>query len=248
MLGALALLGLGAMMAVPAGGPTSVADRHRPHTSVEGRAPIADQAAPSRQDALPASTPRSNTPAPSALRVRGLRLDAGGGTLGKLAPPPPRSSDPTPGSSGQPGASGPSGPNAPSTGSSAGPTPPPVAVDGSAGARIIAEARKYLGVPYVYNGATPAGFDCSGYTMWVYSHAGVANLPHNSEAQRLVFRQIPQSSALPGDLIFYMSGGSSYHVAIYAGAGMQYAAPAPGQNVKVESIWSSDILFGTTWH
>ena len=120
--------------------------------------------------------------------------------------------------------------------------------DGSAGARIVAEARKYLGVPYVTNGASPAGFDCSGYTMWVYAHAGVANLPHNSEAQRLVFRQISQAAALPGDLIFFMSGGTSYHVAIYAGGNLQYAAPAPGQDVKVETIWSSAIVFGTIWH
>ena len=125
---------------------------------------------------------------------------------------------------------------------------PVVPSDGSAGARIIAEARKYLGVPNVSDGATPAGFDCSGYTMWVYSHAGVAQLPHFAESQRQLFHQIPQSAARPGDLIFYLDGDYAYHVAIYAGYGMQYAAPAPGQDVKLEPIWSSDISFGTDWH
>ncbi len=118
----------------------------------------------------------------------------------------------------------------------------------SAGSRIIAEARKYLGVPYVYGGASPSGFDCSGYVMWVYSHARVASLPHNAEAQRHRVRIISHTAARPGDLIFYMSGSSAYHVAIYIGNGRQYAAPAPGQRVKMENIWSSAIQFGTDWH
>ncbi len=118
----------------------------------------------------------------------------------------------------------------------------------AAGSRIIAQARKYLGVPYVNDGASPSGFDCSGYVMWVYRHASVASLPHNAEAQRHKVRIISRHVARPGDLIFYLSGGYAYHVAIYAGNGHQYAAPAPGQRVKVENIWSSAIQFGTDWH
>ncbi len=126
---------------------------------------------------------------------------------------------------------------------------PPAPVDGSAGSRIIAEARRYLGVAYVTDGATPAGFDCSGYTMWVYSHAGVASLPHNAQAQREIVRIIPRATARPGDLIFYLDGSAyAYHVAIYAGGNAEYAAPAPGQDVKLEGIWDSHILFGTDWH
>ncbi len=117
-----------------------------------------------------------------------------------------------------------------------------------AGSRIIAQARKYLGVPYVNGGASPSGFDCSGYVMWVYRHASVASLPHNAEAQRHKVRIISRHAARPGDLIFYLSGGYAYHVAIYAGSGRQYAAPAPGQRVKLENIWSSAIQFGTDWH
>jgi cell wall-associated NlpC family hydrolase len=118
----------------------------------------------------------------------------------------------------------------------------------AAGSRIIAQARKYLGVPYVNDGASPSGFDCSGYVMWVYRHASVAGLPHNAEAQRHKVRIISRHAARPGDLIFYLSGGYAYHVAIYAGNGRQYAAPAPGQPVKLENIWSSAIQFGTDWH
>lgn len=119
----------------------------------------------------------------------------------------------------------------------------------SAGTRIVAQARKYLGVRYVYGGSSPStGFDCSGYVRWVYQHAHVATLIHNAEAQRHQVRHISRRSARPGDLIFYMSGKHAYHVAIYAGRNRQYAAPAPGQRVKIETIWSSAIRFGTSWH
>ena len=73
-------------------------------------------------------------------------------------------------------------------------------------------------------------------------------MPHFADSQRQLMHQIPQSAARPGDLIFYLDGDYAYHVAIYAGYGMQYAAPAPGQDVKLEPIWSSDISFGTDWH
>lgn len=111
--------------------------------------------------------------------------------------------------------------------------------------RIVTEARRYLGAPYAYGGASPAGFDCSGYTSWVYARARVAALAHNSETQRHQVRLISRAAARPGDLIFYLSGGRAYHVAIYAGGGKQYAAPAPGQRVKIEYIWSSAVQFGT---
>jgi len=80
--------------------------------------------------------------------------------------------------------------------------------------------------------------------MWVYSHVGVADLPHNAEAQREIFHQIPQSAARPGDLIFYLDGN-------YAITWRSTPATAcstqrgSGQNVKLEPIWSSDITFGT---
>lgn len=115
-------------------------------------------------------------------------------------------------------------------------------VGSSIGAKILAVARSYLGTPY------GGQFDCSGYTQLVYRQAGIANLVHNSEGQREQMRIIPGSQARPGDLIFYMSGGSAYHVAIFAGGGMQYAANVPGGGVVYQGIWSNDIEFGTDWH
>ncbi len=249
MLGGLALLGLGAMVAAPADAPTSIAEIHKQPSALTRPGGNAERNVPSRHGAPPRVTTASTArrTAPMSLRAlgrQGPQADGGASRLGvleKLIPPPTPAVVPSPTAATSPSPTG-------SAGAPAVAAVPPIAIDGSAGTRILAEARKYLGVPYVFDGATPAGFDCSGYTMWVYAHAGVANLPHNSEAQRQVFRQIPQSAAQPGDLIFYMAGGTSYHVAIFAGGNLQYAAPATGQDVKIEPIWSSAIVFGTDWH
>lgn len=117
------------------------------------------------------------------------------------------------------------------------------------GERIIMQAKRYVGYRYVEGGARPSpGFDCSGYTQYVYSTAHVASLVHNAEAQRRQARAISRAAARPGDLVFYLSGGTAYHVAIYAGNGMQYAAATPRDGVRYQRIWSSAVTFGTTWH
>jgi cell wall-associated NlpC family hydrolase len=116
------------------------------------------------------------------------------------------------------------------------------------GARIIDVAKRYVGYPYVEGGASPAGFDCSGYTMYVYDQARVKSLPHNAEEQLLATRRIGLSSARPGDLVFYMSGGTAYHVAIYAGHGWQYAAATPADGVRYQKVWSTAVRYGTDWH
>lgn len=116
------------------------------------------------------------------------------------------------------------------------------------GARIVAVAKRYVGARYVEGGASPRGFDCSGYTQYAYAQAHVASLPHNAEAQRRRARVISRAQARPGDLVFYLSGGSAYHVAIYAGNGRQYAAATPRDGVRYQPIWSSAVRFGTTWH
>ena len=61
-------------------------------------------------------------------------------------------------------------------------------------------------------------------------------------------RLIPARQALPGDLIFFLSGGSAYHVAIYAGAGYDYAAVDPAEGVRYQRLWTSAVQYGTTWH
>jgi cell wall-associated NlpC family hydrolase len=118
----------------------------------------------------------------------------------------------------------------------------------SASARIVSIAKRYVGhARYVEGGASPKhGFDCSGYTEYVYAHAHVAKLPHNAEAQRRMrhMHRVSKKSRRAGDLIFYMSGGQAYHVAIYAGHGEQYAAATPRDGIRHQKIWSSDVRYG----
>jgi cell wall-associated NlpC family hydrolase len=120
------------------------------------------------------------------------------------------------------------------------------------GARVVAVARRQVGhARYTDGGSSPAqGFDCSGLTLYAYRTAGVATLPHDAEAQRHVahMRTISRAQARPGDLVFYFSGGPAYHVAIYAGHGMQYAAATPRDGIRYQAIWSSAVEFRTDWH
>ena len=107
---------------------------------------------------------------------------------------------------------------------------------------IVAIASRYRGVRYVAGGSTPGrGFDCSGYTRYVFSMIGV-HLPRVSSGQYGSMIKISRSQALPGDLVYFHSkNGHVYHVGIYAGGNRVWHAPYPGQRVKLERIWSSSI-------
>ena len=111
------------------------------------------------------------------------------------------------------------------------------------GASVVAIASRYLGVPYVYGGSSPRGFDCSGLTMYVYAQLGIS-LPRSAAAQYGATTRIARSQAVPGDLIFFFTGGTVTHVAIYLGGNMMLAAPHTGDVVKRESIYSANIAFG----
>jgi len=100
--------------------------------------------------------------------------------------------------------------------------------------RAVQIARTQLGVPYVYGGATPAGFDCSGLVQYVYAQFGIS-LPHSSSAQGAAGTQIPESQAVPGDLVV-MDG----HIGFYAGNGQILHAPYEGTSVRIQPIWTSD--------
>ena len=100
-------------------------------------------------------------------------------------------------------------------------------------ASVYSVALQYEGVPYVYGGATPAGFDCSGYVMYVYAQFGIS-LPHSSTGQGAAGTQIPVSEAQPGDLVI-MDG----HDGFYAGNGNILHAPYEGASVRVQPIWTS---------
>jgi cell wall-associated NlpC family hydrolase len=112
--------------------------------------------------------------------------------------------------------------------------PPPVNVPtGSTGAghpQAASIALQYLGVPYVYGGASPSGFDCSGLVMYVYAQLGIS-LPHYTVAQWNATE--PISSPAPGDLVFFNGLG---HVGIYIGGGRFVDAPHTGSVVRIDSI------------
>lgn len=126
------------------------------------------------------------------------------------------------------------------TQSSSAPTlapPPPVSVptgggSGAGHAAAASIALRYLGVPYVYGGASPSGFDCSGLVMYVYAQLGIS-LPHYTVAQWNATQ--PVSSPAPGDLVFFNGLG---HVGIYLGGGRFVNAPHTGSVVRIDSISS----------
>jgi len=103
-------------------------------------------------------------------------------------------------------------------------------------------AMRYLGVPYVWGGASPSGFDCSGFVMYVYSQLGVS-LPHNAAAQYSMGTAVPRDALEPGDLVFFDGLG---HVGIYVGGGSFIHAPHTGDVVRISSLsgWYSTYYVG----
>ncbi len=99
----------------------------------------------------------------------------------------------------------------------------------------IAIAQKYIGVPYVWGGTTPKGFDCSGLVQYVYAQMGV-KLPRVTYNQENAGTRISLSEAQPGDLLFWGAVGASYHVAIYAGNETFIHAPTFGQTVQFSTF------------
>jgi len=120
-------------------------------------------------------------------------------------------------------------------------------VQPAAGSRIVTVAKRYVGhARYREGGASPkSGFDCSGYTKYAFAVAKVATLPHNAESQRRMKRMhaVSAKHARAGDLVFYLSGGHAYHVAIYAGHGMQYAAATPRDGIRYQHVWSNSVQY-----
>ena len=101
------------------------------------------------------------------------------------------------------------------------------------GAAIVAEAYKYLGVPYVWGGASSKGVDCSGLVLLAHRAIGV-NLYHYSGSQGSGGRSVSRADAQPGDVVCY-----SGHVGIYLGNGKMIHAPQPGDVVKVVNVYGS---------
>lgn len=105
------------------------------------------------------------------------------------------------------------------------------------GNSVISIASRYVGVPYVSGGSSPSGFDCSGFTAYVYGQLGIS-LPHSSSAQPGYGTVVPASEAQPGDLMW-----TPGHVSIYAGGNTMIDASKPGTVVDFRPIWQSNPTF-----
>jgi cell wall-associated NlpC family hydrolase len=120
------------------------------------------------------------------------------------------------------------------------PAPPPA---GSLGQQAAAIAMRYLGVPYVWGGASPSGFDCSGLVMYAYAQVGIS-LPHYTGALWTSGAHVSRDQLAPGDLVFFYNLG---HVGIYLGGGSFVHAPSTGDVVKVSSLndsWYASAYVG----
>ena len=106
---------------------------------------------------------------------------------------------------------------------------------------VVGIAMQYLGVPYVWGGASPSGFDCSGFSMYVYAQVGVS-LPHHAASQYGLGSPVSKSDLQPGDLVFFNGLG---HMGIYIGGGQFIHAPHSGDVVKISSL--SDSWYARTW-
>jgi len=118
--------------------------------------------------------------------------------------------------------------------------PPPDVPTNTLGGQAVALAYQFLGIPYVWGGATPAGFDCSGLTMYVYGQLGI-KLGHYTGFQYYEGRRVPRNQLEPGDLVFFHANsiGVPQHEGMYVGNGSFIQAPHTGDVVRISSLFDA---------
>ncbi|MEU0005972.1 C40 family peptidase [Streptomyces sp. NPDC006314] len=123
---------------------------------------------------------------------------------------------------------------------------PGLATDASAATtatKALQVAASKKGAPYSYGATGPRRFDCSGLTLYSFKKAG-KKLPRTAAQQYNKTHHISARSRKAGDLVFFHSGSSVYHVGIYAGHGRIWHAPRTGDVVRLQKIWTRSVWYG----
>lgn len=113
-------------------------------------------------------------------------------------------------------------------------------------AKLIARAKEFVGTPYKWGGTSPLGFDCSGFTQFLYRELGI-NLPRVSYQQGNSGTRVAIKDLKPGDMVFWDTSSRNNgadHVAIYIGNGQVIHAPKPGDRVKISNLWNTGRAWG----
>ena len=125
----------------------------------------------------------------------------------------------------------------------AGPIPGPVDPNSPGHPEIVSIAQRYFGVPYVWGGAGPGGFDCSGLTMYCYGQIGIG-MSHGATDQQRASTPVALSDLRPGDLIFFGNASFSHHVAIFVSGTTCIEAPHTGDVVRYGTFTGRDAWIG----
>lgn len=111
------------------------------------------------------------------------------------------------------------------------PTPEPIPI----GEQIVDIAMQYIGVPYVWGGTTPDGFDCSGLVQYIYAQLGI-NISRTTSTQVHDGWNVSRDELKAGDLVFFANNQGVHHVGIYIGNGEFIHAPYTGEVVKITAL------------